>query len=193
MRRLSPAFLTTVAVSLLVGALLFSLPYMKKLAEAAITSVLCVSNIYFWSDAGYWGYRIDVQAAAAHLVIVGRGTILFRLAAVVDACLGRAQQALGGDRAGGNGRRGKPAFAGYLSLDYARVTFYWMPWRAFKFMIGAGVIRLETVVPPRGRLWPELMAAAGLAMILVPFLRSWRSYAVPVSRRAVARGSAWRF
>ena len=53
-------------------------------------------------------------------------------------------------------------------------------------MIGAAVIRLEVVAPPRGRLWPEIMAAGGLAMILVPFLSVWRSYAVPVSRRAAA-------
>src|SRR6201990_1259958 len=58
-RRLYPAFLTTIGVSVLVGAMLLSPPYMKKLGEAAITSVLCVSNIYFWSEAGYW----DIESA----------------------------------------------------------------------------------------------------------------------------------
>src|SRR4051794_9723614 len=58
-RRLFPALLTTVAVSVLVGGLLFSPPTMKKLAEAAIVSVLGLSNIYFWSEAGYW----DIESA----------------------------------------------------------------------------------------------------------------------------------
>ena len=61
-------------------------------------------------------------------------------------------------------------FAAYLSLHHARATFYWMPWRAFEFMIGAAVIWLEVAVRPRGRLWPEIMAAGGLGMIIVPFL-----------------------
>jgi hypothetical protein len=45
-----------------------------------------------------------------------------------------------------------------------------MPWRAFEFMIGAAVIRLEIIAKPRGRLWPETMAVGGLGMIIVPFL-----------------------
>src|SRR4051794_3138703 len=65
-RRLFPALLTTIGVSLLVGALLFTSPHMKKLAEAAIVSVLGVSNIYFWSEADYW----DIESAFKPLLHV---------------------------------------------------------------------------------------------------------------------------
>ena len=58
-RRLFPALLTTIGVSLLIGALLFTPPHLKKLAEAAIVSVLGISNIYFWSEASYW----DIESA----------------------------------------------------------------------------------------------------------------------------------
>src|SRR3954463_4009396 len=58
-RRLFPALLTTVAISVVLGGLLLSPPYMKKLGEAAIVSVLGLSNIYFWSEAGYW----DIESA----------------------------------------------------------------------------------------------------------------------------------
>src|SRR5207253_2684271 len=61
-------------------------------------------------------------------------------------------------------------FAATLGLHHSQATFYWMPWRAFEFMIGAAVIWLEVIARTRGRLWPEVMAAAGLAMIIVPFL-----------------------
>jgi hypothetical protein len=61
-------------------------------------------------------------------------------------------------------------FAATFGLHHPQATFYWMPWRAFEFMIGAAVIWLEIIAPPRGRLWPEIMATAGLAMIMVPFL-----------------------
>ena len=61
-------------------------------------------------------------------------------------------------------------------------------------MIGAAVIWLEVIARPRGRLWPEIMAVAGLGMIIVPYLaytdytpfpfpgpvvRSWTGAATP--------------
>src|SRR3954468_14219079 len=63
-RRLFPALLTTVAIFVILGGLLLSPPTMKKLAEAAIVSVLGLSNIYFWSDAGYW----DIDSALKPLL-----------------------------------------------------------------------------------------------------------------------------
>src|SRR6201991_3368327 len=169
-RRLSPAFLTTIAVSLVVGALLFSPPYMKKLAEAAIVSVLCVSNIYFWSEADYW----DIESTFKPLLHTWSLSVEEQFYFVWPPLLLLVSRA-------NNKRVARIAlvatvgltslfFAGYLSLHHSRATFYWMPWRAFEFMIGAAVIRLEMVAPPRGRLWPEVMAAGGLALVLVPFL-----------------------
>jgi peptidoglycan/LPS O-acetylase OafA/YrhL len=169
-RRLFPALLTTIGVSLLIGALLFTPPHLKKLAEAAIVSVLGVSNIYFWSEADYW----DIESAFKPLLHVWSLSVeeqfyLFwppllllvsraknkRFARIVlVATLGLTSL----------------LFAGLLGLHHPRATFFWMPWRAFEFMIGAAVIWLEAVAPPRGRLWPEMMAAGGLAMIIAPFL-----------------------
>ena len=169
-RRLFPALLTTIGISVVVGALLFTAPHMKKLAEAAIVSVLSVSNIYFWSEADYW----DIESAFRPLLHVwslsveeqfyfvwppllllmsrAKNTRIARIALL--ATLGLASL----------------LFAATLGLHHPRATFYWMPWRAFEFMIGAAVIWLETIAPPHGRLWPEVMAAVGLGMILVPFL-----------------------
>jgi hypothetical protein len=66
-RRLFRALLTTVAISVILGGLLFSPPAMKKLAEAAIVSVLGLSNIYFWSEAGYW----DIDSTLKPLLLSG--------------------------------------------------------------------------------------------------------------------------
>jgi peptidoglycan/LPS O-acetylase OafA/YrhL len=168
-RRLFPALLTTVAVSFMAGALLFSPPYMKKLAEAAIVSVLALSNIYFWSEANYW----DIDSAFKPLLHVWSLSVEEQFYFVWPALLLLASRA-------GNKRVARLAlvaivglasllFAGYLSLNHPRATFYWMPWRAFEFMIGAAVIWLERLVRLRGP-WRELMAAGGMAMILAPFL-----------------------
>ena len=178
-RRLSPAFLVTVGVSLLLGALLFSPPYMKKLAEAAAVSVLCVSNIYFWSEATYW----DIESAFKPLLHTWSLSVEEQFYLVWPPLLLLASRAR-------NKRTARIALvatvglislvcAGLLSLHHERATFFWTPWRAFEFMIGAAVIWLETAFPPRGRLWPEIMAAGGLGMILVPFLTYTEHTAFP--------------
>jgi peptidoglycan/LPS O-acetylase OafA/YrhL len=169
-RRLFPAYLTTIGTSLLIGALLLPPPHLKKLAEAAIVSVLCVSNIYFWSEANYW----DVESAFKPLLHTWSLSVEEQFYFVWPPLLLIASRA-------SNKRIARVALVttvgltsllvvAYLSVHHSRATFYWMPFRAFEFMIGAAVIRLELIAGPRGRLWPEIMAAGGLAMIVVPFL-----------------------
>jgi peptidoglycan/LPS O-acetylase OafA/YrhL len=169
-RRLYPAFLTTIGVCVLVGAMLLSPPYMKKLAEAAITSALCISNIYFWSEAGYW----DIEAAFKPLLHTWSLSVEEQFYFVWPPLLMLVSRAK-------NRRIARLVlvivvgltslfFVAYLSPHHSRATFFWTPWRAFEFMIGAAVIWLEVAVRPRGRLWPEIMAAGGLAMIVVPFV-----------------------
>ena len=169
-RRLFPSFLTTIGASFIVGAMLFSPPYMKKLAEAAITSVLSVSNLYFWSEADYW----DIESSFKPLLHTWSLAVEEQFYVVWPPLLLLVSRAK-------NKRFARVAlvaitgltslfFAGYLSLHHPRATFYWMPWRAFEFMIGAAVIRLEIIARPHGRLWPEIMAVGGLGMIIVPFL-----------------------
>jgi peptidoglycan/LPS O-acetylase OafA/YrhL len=169
-RRLFPALLTTIGVSFLIGALLFNPPHLKKLAEAAIVSVLGVSNIYFWSEASYW----DIESAFKPLLHTWSLAVEEQFYLVWPPLLLLASRA-------SNKRIARIVllttlgltslvFAGYLSLHHPRATFYWMPWRAFEFMIGAAVIWLEVIARPRGQLWREIMAAGGLAMIIVPFL-----------------------
>jgi peptidoglycan/LPS O-acetylase OafA/YrhL len=169
-RRLFPAFLTTIGISLLIGALLFTPPHLKKLAEAAIVSVLGVSNIYFWSEAGYW----DVESAVKPLLHAWSLSVEEQFYLFWPPLLLMASRAK-------NKRIARIAlvatlgltsllFTAILSPHHPRATFFWMPWRAFEFMIGVAVIWLEVIARPRGTMWPEIMAAAGLAMIIVPVL-----------------------
>jgi peptidoglycan/LPS O-acetylase OafA/YrhL len=169
-RRLFPALLTTIGVSFLIGALLFTPPHLKKLAEAAIVSVLGVSNLYFWTEANYW----DIDSAFKPLLHTWSLSVEEQFYLVWAPSLLIASRAK-------NRRTARVAllttfgltsllFAGYLSLHQPRATFYWMPWRAFEFMIGAAVIWLEVILRPHGRLWPEIMAVVGLGLIIVPFL-----------------------
>src|SRR4051812_11911498 len=184
-RRLFPALLATVSISVIFGGLLLSAPYMKKLAEAAIVSVLGLSNIYFWSEAGYWDIE-SVYKPLLHiwslsleeqfylvwpplLLLAARAKERRRARIMLVAALGLASLLL----------------AAVLSLHHPRATFFWMPWRAFEFMIGAAVIWLEAAFRPRGRLWPELMAVSGLALILGAFAAYGDHTAFPFPRALV--------
>src|ERR1700730_14305932 len=150
-RRLFPALLTTIGVSFVVGALLFTPPHLKKLAEAAIVSVLGVSNIYFWSEASYW----DIESAFKPLLHIWSLSVEEQFYLVWPPLLLLASRA--------NDKRiariallttlglTSLLFAGTLSAHHPRATFYWMPWRAFEFVIGATVIRLEGIARSRGR------------------------------------------
>lgn len=169
-RRLFPALLTTICVTFLVGALLFTPPHLRKLAEAAIASVLAVSNVYFWSEASYW----DIESAFKPLLHVWSLSVEEQFYFIWPVMLLLASRA-------NNKRIARVVllaavgltsllFAAYLGLHHPVATFYWMPWRAFEFMIGAAVIWLEIIARPHGRLWPEIMAVGGLGMIIVSFL-----------------------
>jgi peptidoglycan/LPS O-acetylase OafA/YrhL len=169
-RRLFPALLATVGLSVVLGGLLLSPPYMKKLAEAAIVSVLGLSNIYFWSEAGYW----DIESAFKPLLHIWSLSLEEQFYLIWPPLLLLASRAK-------NRRSARIVLvvslglasliaAALLTPHHPRATFFWMPWRAFEFMIGAAVIRLETAIKPQGRFWPEIMAAGGLGLILVPFI-----------------------
>jgi peptidoglycan/LPS O-acetylase OafA/YrhL len=155
MRRLFPALLTTVAASFLVGALLFSPPYMQRLAEAAIVSVLAPSNVYFWSDTGYW----DIQTSLKPLLHVWSLSVEEQFYFVWPPLLLIASRA----KNKGVARilllttlgLSSLLAAGYLSLHHPRAAFYWMPWRAFEFMIGAAVIWLEMAAEPAAGCGPR--------------------------------------
>ncbi len=180
MRRLFPALLTTVGVSFVIGALLFSPPYMQPLAESAIVSILAASNIYFWSDTGYW----DIQASLKPLLHIWSLSVEEQFYFIWPPLL------LIASRANNKGIArilllttlglSSLVFAGCLSVYHPQAAFYWMPWRAFEFTIGAAVIWLERAARPQGGLWPEMMAAGGLGMIILPFLFYTESTPFPV-------------
>lgn len=53
-RRLFPALITTVALTFFAGALVLAPEHLESLGGAALSSIVPMSNIYFWGEAGYW-------------------------------------------------------------------------------------------------------------------------------------------
>lgn len=53
-RRLFPALFATVLLTFLLSFLLLASDHFKQFAQSAIWTALSASNIYFWTDSGYW-------------------------------------------------------------------------------------------------------------------------------------------
>lgn len=60
-RRLFPAFLTVLILTLIASAILFAPPDLSNLGASALHSIFSVSNIYFWQEAGYFDEAIKLN------------------------------------------------------------------------------------------------------------------------------------
>lgn len=65
-RRLFPALIATVATTFIFGIIIFPADHLERLANASIFSLLSLSNIFFWSESGYF----DVDASIKPLLHV---------------------------------------------------------------------------------------------------------------------------
>jgi hypothetical protein len=132
----------------------------EKLAAAAIASLLMFSNIYFWTEVGYW----DLESGLKPLLHIWSLSVEEQFYFVWPLLLFAASRLK-------NPRTAiivAVAVCGIVSFcfasDFARSTvFFWMPLRAFEFAIGASVIWFEAIRSPR--LLREIDAAVGLAAI----------------------------
>ena len=61
-RRLAPALLLTLTLSLIVGVFLFSPESLKRLGAETLTSLTSTANIYFWQQADYFDVSTRLRA-----------------------------------------------------------------------------------------------------------------------------------
>jgi peptidoglycan/LPS O-acetylase OafA/YrhL len=172
-RRLAPALFVTLGLSSAVAFAVMT-PYHAELAaRSLLAAVFSVSNIYFASTAGYfdlqtllkpflhtWSLGVEEQfylVWPASLVFLFRrhaAHLLAIVALIFAVSLGAAEIAV----------RTVPTQA-----------FYWAPFRAYEFMIGAALVSLPLT---RLSAWQrEIASAVGLAMILLAM--ALFSYATP--------------
>lgn len=136
-RRLFPAMIVTVAATLLVGVLLFSPDALIRLSGSAIASILSLANIRFWQSSGYfdidhsfkpllhfWSLSVEEQFYLIWPILIISVIGLFGKKRVALMLLGAVF---------------------FLSLISSQIVlrlspdtaFYWMPFRAFEFALGA--------------------------------------------------------
>lgn len=165
-RRLFPALFFVVALTLVVGIIFSSPGDLQRIAVSAMASIFSVSNIYFWSQSGYfdavmiqkpllhtWSLAVEEQfylVWPVFVVVLARYVERQRVALLLLFALGlisvwAAEQWLSSDPAG---------------------AFYLMPYRICEFTVGA----ICAWVPHRSHrgIEGEVLSVLALSLIIYP-------------------------
>ena len=181
-RRLFPALCFTLIMSFVVAFFLLSPQYMERFSLASIFTFFSLSNMFFWSETGYfdaeslfkpllhtWSLGIEEQFYLLwpvplvfflrknnNWLIPGVLVCLFTISLLLNfAFLNGAPQFLS-DRF--------PLFGDWFS-DGRATIFYLLPFRVFEFTIGAVMVWL-TPYQQKYQWVKELFLLVGLSMIL---------------------------
>lgn len=170
-RRLFPAMLFTVAVTILVARLIMPADLLQGAAQAAMYAILSVSNIFFWLEADYfdtgaelkpflhtWSLSVEEQFYLVWPLIVVALFYLIRVAGKAAAALVIVLMSL----------------VSLLAAEWMLKTdmsgaFYLTPFRLFEFGLGGlCALYLDEAQSRLRGVTGELVFVAGSALILLP-------------------------
>jgi peptidoglycan/LPS O-acetylase OafA/YrhL len=162
-RRLMPALMVVIFVSLAFGALLLTPTRLVDLGQSAVASTLFSSNILFYLESGYFGGAAETKPLLHtwSLAVEEQYYIFFPLLLIFIAKTGA-----------------KHYFKWLSSLsilsfiacviltrENASAAFYWIPTRAWELFIGS-MLALNSIAFPIRRIVREVSSLTGISMIL---------------------------
>ncbi len=168
-RRLFPAMIVTVIVTLICGTVFFGPVLLRELAGSAISSTLSVANVHFYLQSGYWDesawtkpllhmwslgveeqfYLVWPWIIVAILAVFRRSTLKVLIAITLISLL----------------------VTTLYTYRNPEATFYLTPFRTHEFAIGAICVWLDHRIWPKSKLGnagQNLCFLAGLAAIVGP-------------------------
>lgn len=161
-RRLFPALAFTIAATVAAGVYFFTTVDLARIGGSAIAAILSVSNIYFWQQAGYfdaasvvkpllhtWSLSVEEQFYFVwpSMLVILLGRFSRRITLVAILLVGLASLA-----------------ACQMMIDSVEAVFYFSPFRASEFAIGAALVWIVGR-PVKSALAHEAALALGLALI----------------------------
>jgi len=162
-RRILPALIATLVATLGAGLVLAGPAQLVELGKSAAATTVFSSNIFFYLTAGYFDGPSEHKPLLHtwSLAVEEQYYILFPFLMLLIA--------------NRFGRRYAPWLVGLAVASFAAcvavtaldatAAFYLIPFRAWELMIGS-VLALKLVAPPATRWQRELLAGAGLVMML---------------------------
>jgi peptidoglycan/LPS O-acetylase OafA/YrhL len=182
LRRLAPAMLAILALSLVFGVLILSPDALIRLSSSTIASILSIANIRFWMVSGYfdvdaslkpllhfWSLSVEEQFYLFWPIILVSLAKIFRSQRTIFCLLLLLTLV-------------SFSVAQYLMDDRASLVFYWVPFRAYEFLIGGLLAWYElNRKASEARAFDEsnLVCLVGLSMVLYPVVAYDKSIAFP--------------
>ena len=175
-RRLAPALIATLVLTFIVAGAVLTPAHFQRFSGASLASLFSVSNVYFWSESGYfdaagglkpllhtWSLSVEEQFYMIWpaLLFLLRASSAYRIAAVFASLFVLSLAA-----------------AWWGSTHIPSAAFFLMPFRVYEFAIGA-VLALLPLTRWRGHTWNEIMVAAGLVLAFVGFTQFSKTTAFP--------------
>lgn len=164
-RRLFPALWATISLSMVFAFLLFSATDFQSFGGSALYSIIPASNIWFWSDTGYWSNSkyakpllnlwslgVEEQFYLFWPAFLIAAFAYFRKWTSLAVLLASAASLIA---------------AQSLLTDHPDTVFYWVPFRIFEFGTGAALLWLPAL---RQHLLLIPLLLMGLGLIVVPVL-----------------------
>lgn len=173
-RRLLPASVVTIAITMLAGGMILSTHDMMSLGKSAIFATFSASNILFWLESGYfdgashlkpllhtWSLGVEEQfylVWPALIIALWSAATRFALAAII--CLAFASLVVA---------------EAYLGRDPS-AAFFLMPFRVFEFAAGAILCFIPRLNPTRVA---DFLYVVGLILLVYSCVELNASYPMP--------------
>ncbi len=177
LRRLFPALFFIWLITIVFGFLLFTPEHYLRLSKSLISSVLSVSNIFFWQEAGYfdtsssfkpllhtWSLSVEEQFYLVWPISLlylsrlknSKGTIIFLIISGVVSLVFSQR---------------------WLAVNPA-ASFFLTPFRIFEFSIGALLVWMVES-KPKNKILLESFLVVGLSLIVYSFVNFSQQTAFP--------------
>ncbi len=168
-RRLLPAAFFVLFISLMVGSWLLTPKHLEAMGVSTLYALFSVSNIYFWQSSGYWDAAAEVKPLLHFWSLGVEEQFYFVWPALLALIVPRL--------------RGPQIIfflivLGILSLlaseyflgDYQGAVFYFTPFRAFEFCLGAILVW----APPVQRfqmMWREFLLLSAFVLMAISIFK----------------------
>ncbi|MEL6748375.1 MAG: acyltransferase, partial [Pseudomonadota bacterium] len=180
-RRIFPALFAMLAATILAAMFILLPPDLERLGASVLATTAFVSNIFFWSETGYFATSADSKPLLHtwSLAVEEQFYIFFPLILIGALAFGK-RRALAAAAVKEGGRPGLPTaitvmlVLSVVSLIVAEWTvhqaadtaFYWPHTRAWELLAGA-LIAMDAFKPLRTRQTREWVSGIGFAMVII--------------------------